>query len=62
MTIDEYLEEERKMGNIIEGGGPESAKNVEKDEDDEEDNDKETYRLRQWGCYTVHNSLSSITQ
>ncbi|KAK9237761.1 TAP42-like protein [Lipomyces kononenkoae] len=59
MTIDEYLEEERKRGNIIEGGGPESAKNVEKDEDDEEDNDKETYRLRHWDEFVEANPRGS---
>ncbi|KAK9373544.1 TAP42-like protein [Lipomyces chichibuensis] len=58
MTIDEYLEEERRRGNIIEGGGPESEKKVEKDEDNEE-NDKETYRLRKWDEFTEANPRGS---
>jgi hypothetical protein len=36
MTIDEYLDLERKRGNIIEGGGPASANKSEFDEDAEE--------------------------
>ncbi|KAK9359348.1 TAP42-like protein [Lipomyces starkeyi] len=59
MTIDEYLEEERRRGNIIEGGGPESEKKVDKDEDNEEENDKETYRLRKWDEFTEANPRGS---
>ncbi|KAK7202696.1 type 2A phosphatase-associated protein 42, partial [Myxozyma melibiosi] len=59
MTIDEYLDEERKMGNMIEGGGPESAKKTEVDEDNEEEQDKETYRLRQWDEFTEANPRGS---
>ena len=35
MTIDEYLDLEMKRGNIISGGGAESAQKTEPDEDDE---------------------------
>ncbi|KAK9247849.1 TAP42-like protein [Lipomyces tetrasporus] len=59
MTIDEYLEEERRRGNIIEGGGPDSEKKVEKDEDNEEENDQETYRLRQWDEFAEANPRGS---
>ncbi|KAK9324083.1 TAP42-like protein [Lipomyces orientalis] len=59
MTIDEYLEEERRRGNIIEGGGPDSEKKVDKDEDNEEENDQETYRLRQWDEFVEANPRGS---
>merc|ERR1712000_396167 len=45
MTIDEYLEEERRQGNIIEGG--EEPKKVI-DEDDYEAMDREMYKARDW--------------
>jgi len=32
MSIDEYLEEERRRGNIISGGGPESASRLTRSE------------------------------
>ncbi|KAK9379251.1 TAP42-like family-domain-containing protein [Kockiozyma suomiensis] len=59
MTIDEYLEEERRQGNIIEGGGPDSAKKTEIDEDDDKAQDEETYRLRQWDEFTEANPRGS---
>ncbi|KAI9230075.1 MAG: TAP42-like protein [Piptocephalis tieghemiana] len=53
MTIDEYLEEEQRRGNIISGGGPESAKSEEKDENDVDDAtaDAATLKAREWDEY-----------
>jgi immunoglobulin-binding protein 1 len=48
MTIDEYLEEERRRGGIIEGGGEKSGEKPEMDLDDEEAVDKEMYKQREW--------------
>ncbi|KAL7269243.1 Type 2A phosphatase-associated protein 42 [Rhizina undulata] len=48
MTIDEYLEEERRRGGIIEGGGEKSGIRPEPDEDDYEKADAETYKAREW--------------
>ncbi|MCJ1331144.1 Immunoglobulin (CD79A) binding protein 1 [Thelotrema lepadinum] len=46
MTIDEYLEEERRRGGIIDGGGEQPAREV--DEDDLELADRETMKAREW--------------
>ncbi|KKA31120.1 hypothetical protein TD95_000602 [Thielaviopsis punctulata] len=51
MSIDEYLEEERRRGNIIEGGGEASYARPEPDEDNEEKNDAETLKARAWDDY-----------
>lgn len=59
MTVDEYLEEERRQGRIIEGGGEESAKQGEPDEDDEEKHDRETYEARRWDEFTENNPKGS---
>lgn len=48
MTIDEYLEEERRRGGIIEGGGEASLRTAEPDEDDMEKADAETMKARAW--------------
>ncbi|OZJ02086.1 hypothetical protein BZG36_04578 [Bifiguratus adelaidae] len=48
MTIDEYLEQERQRGNIIEGGGQQSEQKKIIDEDEEDVVDAETYKQRQW--------------
>ncbi|KAI5301814.1 hypothetical protein KEM56_001335 [Ascosphaera pollenicola] len=48
MSIDEYLDEERRRGNIIEGGGEASGQAREVDEDDLELADAETYKAREW--------------
>ena len=48
MSIDEYLEEERKRGGIIEGGGPQSGMRPEPDEDNIEKADAETLKARAW--------------
>ncbi|KAI5289559.1 hypothetical protein KEM54_003663 [Ascosphaera aggregata] len=59
MTIDEYLEEERRRGNIIEGGGEASGRPKEVDEDDMEEADKETYKAREWDEFKEANPKGS---
>lgn len=54
MTVDEYLDQEMKMGNVIQGG-EQSAKQESEDEDDEEKNDRETYKAREWDEFTEAN-------
>ncbi|KAI9787216.1 MAG: hypothetical protein M1839_003451 [Geoglossum umbratile] len=55
MTIDEYLEEERRRGGIIEGGGEASAVRPEPDEDNYEKADEETMKARAWDEFTEAN-------
>jgi len=59
MSIDEYLEEERKRGGIIEGGGepPAGAKGV--DEDDLDKADEETMKARAWDEFREDNPRGS---
>lgn len=52
MSIDEYLEEERRQGNILQGGV--EPKTVV-DEDDMEALDRETYKQRAWDEFTDNN-------
>ena len=56
MSIDEYLEEERRRGGIIEGG--EQPKPVV-DEDDMEAADRATYKAREWDEFTDNNPKGS---
>ena len=55
MTIDEYLEEERARGGIIEGGGAASGLSPEPDEDNYEKGDQETKKAREWDEYVEAN-------
>ncbi|KAJ5312458.1 hypothetical protein PENANT_c027G07875 [Penicillium antarcticum] len=55
MTIDEYLEEEHRRGNVIEGGGEASGIKPEVDEDDHAIADQETMKARYWDEYTEAN-------
>lgn len=55
MTIDEYLEEERARGGIIEGGGAASGLSPEPDEDNYEKGDEETQKAREWDEFTEAN-------
>ena len=57
MTIDEYLEEERKRGGIIEGGGEPPI--VEPNEDDLEAADRETMKAREWDEFVEANPKGS---
>ncbi|KAI1650605.1 TAP42-like protein [Daldinia loculata] len=59
MTIDEYLEEERRQGNIIEGGGEASFNRPEPDEDNIEKADAETMKAREWDEFTEANPKGS---
>lgn len=59
MSIDEYLEEERKRGGIIEGGGPQSGIKPEVDEDDMEAADRATMKAREWDEYVEANPRGS---
>jgi len=55
MTIDEYLEEERARGGIIEGGGEASGIEPEPDEDNYEKAHEETMKARQWDEFVEAN-------
>jgi hypothetical protein len=59
MTIDEYLEEERKRGGIIEGGGAQSGIRPEPNEDDLEKADEETMKARAWDEFKEENPKGS---
>ncbi|OJJ50926.1 hypothetical protein ASPZODRAFT_148310 [Penicilliopsis zonata CBS 506.65] len=58
MTIDEYLEEEKKRGGIIEGGD-QSAAQPEVDEDDMDRADEETMKAREWDEFKEANPRGS---
>ncbi|CAD0088539.1 unnamed protein product [Aureobasidium mustum] len=55
MTIDEYLEEEKRRGGMIEGGGAQSNIQPEVDEDDLDKADEETMKARAWDEYVENN-------
>ena len=59
MSIDEYLDEERRRGNIIEGGGEASLRQPEPDEDNIEKADEETMKARYWDEFTEDNPKGS---
>ncbi|KAH8602111.1 TAP42-like protein [Bisporella sp. PMI_857] len=59
MTIDEYLEEERARGGIIEGGGAASGLSPEPDEDNYDKADAETYKAREWDEFVEANPKGS---
>ncbi|KAL5362373.1 TAP42-like protein [Aspergillus floccosus] len=58
MTIDEYLEEEKRRGNILQGG-EQSGMKVEVDEDDMEKADEETMKARAWDEFKEANPRGS---
>lgn len=57
MTIDEYLEEERRRGGILEGGT--SNEVPEPDEDDFDKVDEETMKARAWDEFKEDNPRGS---
>jgi len=57
MTIDEYLEEEKRRGGMIEGGGEQPGKVV--DEDDLKAADEETIKQREWDEFKEDNPKGS---
>ncbi|KAF2188186.1 type 2A phosphatase-associated protein 42 [Zopfia rhizophila CBS 207.26] len=59
MTIDEYLEEEKRRGGIIEGGGEQSGIRPEPDEDNLEKADEETMKARAWDEFKEDNPKGS---
>jgi tetratricopeptide (TPR) repeat protein len=59
MSIDEYLEEERRRGGMIEGGGEASGIKPEVDEDDYDLADKATMKAREWDEFTESNTKGS---
>ncbi|KAJ1333384.1 TAP42-like family [Microdochium nivale] len=59
MSIDEYLDEERRRGNIIEGGGEASGRQPEPDEDNYEKADAETMKARDWDEFVENNPKGS---
>lgn len=59
MSIDEYLEEERRRGGMIEGGGEASRQTAQVDEDDYEAADRETMKAREWDEYVEANPKGS---
>ncbi|KAI1108950.1 TAP42-like family protein [Nemania sp. NC0429] len=59
MSIDEYLEEERRRGGIIEGGGEASGIQPEPDEDNIEKADEETMKAREWDEFKEANPRGS---
>ncbi|KAJ4296912.1 Type 2A phosphatase-associated protein 42 [Kalmusia sp. IMI 367209] len=59
MTIDEYLEEEKRRGGIIEGGGEQSGIRPEVDEDDLVAADAETMKARAWDEFKEDNPKGS---
>jgi immunoglobulin-binding protein 1 len=59
MTIEEYLEEEKRRGGIIDGGGENQKPAVEPDEDNMQLADQETMKARAWDEYTEANPKGS---
>ncbi|WYZ46376.1 hypothetical protein EsH8_IX_000601 [Colletotrichum jinshuiense] len=59
MSIDEYLDEERRRGGIIEGGGDASWHRPEPDEDDMEKADADTMKARAWDEFVEANPKGS---
>ncbi|KAI2607258.1 type 2A phosphatase-associated protein 42 [Hypoxylon fragiforme] len=59
MSIDEYLDEERRRGNIIEGGGEASGRQPEPDEDNFDKADAETMKAREWDEFKEANPRGS---
>jgi immunoglobulin-binding protein 1 len=57
MSIDEYLEEERKRGGIVQGGNNEQVQEI--DEDDLVKADQETMKARSWDEYKEDNPRGS---
>jgi immunoglobulin-binding protein 1 len=56
MSIEDYLEEEKRRGGIIDGGSEENSGPAgEVDEDNVERADQETMKARQWDEYTEDN-------
>ena len=59
MTVDEYLEEERRRGGILEGGGETAGAPQQADEDDFKRADIETMKAREWDEFVEANPKGS---
>ena len=59
MTIDEYLEEEKRRGGMIDGGGEQSGRTAEPDEDNPDRADADTMKAREWDEFTEANPKGS---
>lgn len=59
MTIDEYLAEEKRRGGMIDGGGEQSGRPVEPDEDNLDKADAETMKARDWDEFVEENPKGS---
>ena len=60
MTIDEYLDAEKKRGGIVEGGGEASMRGgAAVDGDDMDAADRETMRAREWDEFVEANPKGS---
>jgi immunoglobulin-binding protein 1 len=59
MSIDEYLEEEKRRGGMIDGGGEQSGIQPEPDEDNLVKADEETMKARAWDEFTEDNPKGS---
>ena len=59
MSIEDYLEEEKRRGGIIDGGGETQRPAAEPDEDNMELADQETMKARAWDEYTEANPKGS---
>lgn len=59
MSIDEYLDEEKKRGGMIEGGGEASGIRPEPDEDNYSKADEETLKARAWDDFKEENPKGS---
>jgi immunoglobulin-binding protein 1 len=59
MTIEDYLEEEKRRGGIIDGGGETQNPAAAPDEDNMELADQETMKARAWDEYAEANPKGS---
>jgi len=59
MTIDEYLAEEKRRGGMVNGGGEQSGRPADIDDDDLEKVDQETMKAREWDDYTESHAKGS---
>ncbi|KAK4942930.1 Type 2A phosphatase-associated protein 42 [Elasticomyces elasticus] len=59
MSIDEYLEEEKRRGGMIDGGGEQSGVRPEPNEDDMDKADEETIKARAWDEFKEENPKGS---
>jgi hypothetical protein len=57
MSIDEYLDEERKRGGVVQGGNNEQVQEI--DEDDLIKADQETMKARAWDEFKEDNPRGS---